>query len=114
MRKILDFGIAKQIAGGTADESENLGGRAGMVMGTPHYMSPEQAMGRAYRPAHRHLLPLASSCTRCSDGQPGVRRRSRRWLSCSAILRGEPAALRTLRSGVCRRSVESHRQPLRS
>ena len=41
--KVLDFGIAKMIASESADEVQLT--RAGMVFGTPEYMSPEHAQG---------------------------------------------------------------------
>ena len=42
--KILDFGIAKWVAGGAADNDVQLT-QAGIAFGTPMYMSPEQAYG---------------------------------------------------------------------
>jgi|HubBroStandDraft_6_1064221.scaffolds.fasta_scaffold33804_2 serine/threonine protein kinase/Flp pilus assembly protein TadD len=46
--KLLDFGLAKQsIAGTSAEETQSLGTtQPGTIMGTPAYMSPEQAEGR--------------------------------------------------------------------
>ncbi len=46
--KLLDFGLAKQsLGGGSAEETASLGTtQPGTIMGTPAYMSPEQAEGR--------------------------------------------------------------------
>lgn len=46
--KILDFGIAKLFAGTTDDPATT---RAGLTVGTPAYLSPEQAVGGAITPA---------------------------------------------------------------
>ncbi len=46
--KILDFGIAKLYAG-TADDPAST--RAGLTVGTPAYLSPEQAVGGEIKPA---------------------------------------------------------------
>jgi serine/threonine protein kinase len=48
--KLLDFGLAKQSADpdATKQEAQTMGGiKTGTIMGTPTYMSPEQAEGRA-------------------------------------------------------------------
>jgi serine/threonine protein kinase len=46
--KILDFGIAKLYAGSPDDPAST---RAGLTVGTPAYLSPEQAVGGAITPA---------------------------------------------------------------
>jgi serine/threonine-protein kinase len=46
--KILDFGIAKLYAGSTDDPAST---RAGLTVGTPAYLSPEQAVGGEITPA---------------------------------------------------------------
>ncbi|MCZ6695587.1 MAG: serine/threonine-protein kinase, partial [Acidobacteria bacterium] len=52
--KVLDFGLAKVFAGDTPDQDSSksmmltdAGTRVGVVLGTPAYMSPEQARGKA-------------------------------------------------------------------
>jgi serine/threonine protein kinase len=63
--KVLDFGIAK-------DSSHALGGgntRTGALLGTPHYMSPEQAQGIKQVDFRSDLWSLAVICFRALTGQ---------------------------------------------
>jgi serine/threonine protein kinase/Tfp pilus assembly protein PilF len=43
--KVIDFGIAKALAAASATAGGDAGTQAGQVIGTPRYMSPEQAAG---------------------------------------------------------------------
>jgi eukaryotic-like serine/threonine-protein kinase len=45
--KILDFGLAKMNEPAPEDENTRIRTGVGIVVGTPNYMSPEQALGRA-------------------------------------------------------------------
>jgi len=49
--KVLDFGIAKLLRSSDEGARETFETRQGIVVGTPHYMAPEQATGRTLGPA---------------------------------------------------------------
>jgi serine/threonine protein kinase len=50
--KVLDFGLAKRLGPepGSAEDSTQWQTRTGGILGTPQYMSPEQALGKALDP----------------------------------------------------------------
>jgi eukaryotic-like serine/threonine-protein kinase len=63
--KILDFGIAKAIGPELATHKTD----TGQLLGTPTYMSPEQALGRAID-SRSDLYSLAVVAYRCLAGRP--------------------------------------------
>ena len=70
---VLDFGVAKAVAEGTAPTAaggETRLTRAGMVMGTPHYMSPEQATAEAVVDARSDQYGLGCVLYEMLTGQP--------------------------------------------
>jgi serine/threonine protein kinase/predicted Zn-dependent protease len=61
--KITDFGLAKQLDADTAHT------RSGDILGTPSYMAPEQAQGRAVGPA-ADVYSLGAILYECLTGRP--------------------------------------------
>ena len=65
LAKVLDFGIAKSTLGGLGDGQT----KTGALLGTPHYMSPEQAKGLKAVDARSDLWSLAVVAYRCVTGE---------------------------------------------
>jgi serine/threonine-protein kinase len=63
LAKVLDFGIAKQLSDGPEG-----GTRAGALLGTPYYMSPEQALGNKSVDHRSDLWSLAVIAYECLTG----------------------------------------------
>ena len=102
--KLLDYGLAKLRDGDDADHRSERS-LSGVAIGTPKYMSPEQARGPERRPPHRHLrtrlrrLRIAAppiSLPRCEDGPRAVGRASSRIAAPATIdLARDPTATRS-------------------
>jgi len=69
--KVLDFGIAKATQGATG--SANMMTGTGVMLGTPYYMSPEQASGKREVDHRTDTWALAVIAYQCMVGQPPFR-----------------------------------------
>jgi TolB-like protein len=96
--KVLDFGLAKDVRAGSSNDAtltSDSRTQAGVVMGTPAYMSPEQASGRPLD--HRtDIFSLGVVLHEMATGRRPFEGRSPAELV-SAILRDTPPAVTELR-----------------
>lgn len=67
--KVLDFGIAKVSAPADGQPREGVMTRTGSVVGTPCYMSPEQALGNKSIDFHADLWSMAIMAFECLVGR---------------------------------------------
>lgn len=65
--KVLDFGIAKRT--GALQTSSDMATRTGSLMGTPYYMSPEQASGRRQVDQRTDIWAFAVIAYECVTGR---------------------------------------------
>jgi predicted ATPase/predicted Ser/Thr protein kinase len=88
--KVLDFGLGKQITPGEADLPAGASRvtEAGLVLGTPGYMSPEQALGQFH---DRRADVFAFGCVlfECLTGSPAFAGRNAAEIT-AAVLAGAP------------------------
>jgi serine/threonine-protein kinase len=92
---VMDFGIAKAVSSAA---SETLT-QTGMMVGTPAYVSPEQASGELNIDGQSDQYSLGCVCTRCSPGE-----RPFTGVTAQAVLSKRftesPKALRTVRGSI--------------
>jgi eukaryotic-like serine/threonine-protein kinase len=88
--KLLDFGIARVTEEGAASEDEQVRTQIGQVVGTPRYMSPEQAMARDVD-GRSDLFSVGAVLYEMITGHPA--RARRRW-RCRSPSRTPPRSRR--------------------
>src|SRR5437763_10540 len=103
--KVLDFGLAKQIGLEAADltdpERQTLmvaHTREGLIVGTPMYLSPEQALGNEVD-ARSDLFSLGSLLYECLAGKPAFVGKSAADI-CAKVMRDDPPPPSTLNPAV--------------
>ena len=96
--KVLDFGLAKLVERDPAATMTGAPTRPGLVMGTPAYMSPEQAEGRAVT-APSDIFSFGAVLFEMLSGRRPFAANSDLVLITS-ILRDQPPALRSVRPDV--------------
>ena len=103
--KVLDFGLAKQVPLGDAEttdpESQTLlvtHTREGVIVGTPLYLSPEQAMGNEVD-ARSDLFSLGGLLYECIAGKPAFFGKSPADI-CAKVMRDDPVPPSTLNPDV--------------
>ncbi len=103
--KVLDFGLAKQIAPGDDEASDPeqqtllvTHTREGVIVGTPLYLSPEQAMGNEVD-ARSDLFSLGGLLYECIAGKPPFFGKSTADI-CAKVLRDDPPSPSTLNRSV--------------
>jgi serine/threonine protein kinase/Flp pilus assembly protein TadD len=67
---VADFGIARALSAGLDSESDERLTETGMSLGTPHYMSPEQATGERELDARTDVYSLACVLYEMLAGEP--------------------------------------------
>src|SRR5437773_7936954 len=103
--KVLDFGLAKQVPLEAADVTDPerqtlmvMHTRDGMIVGTPMYLSPEQALGSEVD-ARSDLFSLGSLLYECIAGKPAFFGNSAAEI-CAKVLRDDPPPPSTLNPDV--------------
>ena len=91
--KVLDFGLAKEIVAVASDDGlssppANTQTREGIVVGTPMYLSPEQALGLPVD-ARSDIFSLGSVMYECLTGQPAFAGNSDADI-CAKVIRDDP------------------------
>ena len=103
--KVLDFGLAKEVGLEPADSVArgllNTQTREGVIVGTPMYLSPEQALGVDVDERRSDLFSLGSVLYECISGQPAFAGPSPVEI-CAKVIRDDPPTPSRLNGNVPR------------